>query len=100
QETAPPPHAFFEPRGARALVLARFVPIVRTFTPILAGVSGMRYRTFLVFNIVGAPALSSMALLLGDWARGRFPKLENYLTPILLGIVLLSVLPVLNELRK
>jgi len=100
QENVTRSHEFFERHGPRALVLARFVPVVRTFTPILAGVSGMRYRTFLVFNIVGALAWSSMALLLGYWLGDRFPKLENYLTPILLGIVLLSVLPVLNELRK
>ena len=100
QENVTRTHEFFERHGARALVLARFVPIVRTFTPILAGVSGMRYRTFLAFNLIGAALWSALALLLGYGLGDRFPKLENYLTPILLVIVLLSVVPMILELRK
>lgn len=100
QENVTRSHEFFERHGARALVLARFVPIVRTFTPILAGVSGMRYRTFFAFNVIGALAWSCLAMLLGYWLGDRFPKLENYLTPILFAIVALSVLPMLLELRK
>src|SRR5690606_6018150 len=53
QENVTKAHEFFEKHGPKSLVLARFVPIVRTFTPIIAGVSGMRYRSFLIFNIVG-----------------------------------------------
>jgi membrane protein DedA with SNARE-associated domain/8-oxo-dGTP pyrophosphatase MutT (NUDIX family) len=100
QENVTRSHEFFERHGARALVLARFVPIVRTFTPILAGVSTMRYRTFLAFNLVGALLWSSMATLIGYGLGDRFPKLESYLTPILLVIVLLSVIPMLFEIRK
>jgi membrane-associated protein len=100
QENVTRSHEFFERHGARALVLARFVPIVRTFTPILAGVSGMRYRTFVAYNLVGAALWSSLALLLGYGLGDRFPKLENYLTPILLVIVLVSVIPILFELRR
>jgi membrane-associated protein len=100
QENVTRSHEFFERHGARALVLARFVPIVRTFTPILAGVSAMRYRTFLAFNLVGAALWSALALLLGYVLGDRFPKLENYLTPILLVIVFLSVIPMILELRK
>jgi len=100
QENVTRSHEFFERHGARALVLARFVPVVRTFTPILAGVSGMRYRTFVTYNIAGAALWSALALLLGYGLGDRFPKLENYLTPILLVIVFLSVLPMLLELRK
>ncbi|MEN3273036.1 MAG: rane-associated protein [Actinomycetota bacterium] len=100
QENVTRSHEFFERHGARALVLARFVPVVRTFTPILAGVSGMRYRTFVAYNLVGAALWSSLALLLGYGLGDRFPKLENYLTPILLVIVVLSVIPILLELRR
>jgi membrane-associated protein len=100
QENVTRSHEFFERHGARALVLARFVPVVRTFTPILAGVSGMRYRTFVAYNLVGALLWSSLALLLGYGLGDRFPKLENYLTPILLVIVVLSVIPILLELRR
>lgn len=100
QENVTRSHEFFERHGARALVLARFVPVVRTFTPILAGVSGMRYRTFVAFNVIGAALWSALATLLGYVLGDRFPKLENYLTPILFVIVALSVLPMLLELRN
>ena len=100
QENVTRSHEFFERHGARALVLARFVPVVRTFTPILAGVSGMRYRTFVTYNIAGAALWSALALLLGYGLGDRFPDLEKYLTPILFVIVFLSLLPVLLELRK
>jgi membrane-associated protein len=100
QENVTRSHDFFERHGPRALVLARFVPVVRTFTPILAGVSGMRYRTFVSYNLIGAALWSALALLLGYGLGDRFPKLENYLTPILFVIVFLSLLPVLLEIRK
>jgi membrane-associated protein len=93
-------HEFFERHGARALILARFVPIVRTFTPILAGVSAMRYRTFVAYNLIGAALWSAMALLLGYGLGERYPKIESYLTPVLLAIVLVSVLPLVNELYR
>lgn len=93
-------HVFFERHGPRALVLARFVPVVRTFTPILAGVSAMRWRVFVIYNLVGAAAWSGGATLLG-WGLGkRFPQIEHYLTPALALIVIASVLPVLLEVRK
>ena len=93
-------HSFFERHGPRALVLARFVPVVRTFTPILAGVSAMRWRVFATYNLIGAAAWSTAATLLG-WGLGRrFPRIENYLTPVLLVVVAASVVPVLIEVRR
>ena len=92
--------AFFARHGGRAVVLARFVPIVRTFTPVMAGVGNMRYRSFVVYNVVGGALWSTTATLLG-WGLGkRFPKLEDYLTPIAIGIVAISVIPVLLEVRR
>jgi membrane-associated protein len=92
--------AFFDRHGPRALVLARFIPVVRTFTPVLAGVSHMRYRTFVTYNIVGAAAWATIATLLGYVLGERFPGLENYLTPILLAVVAASLLPLAVELRR
>lgn len=93
-------HDFFERHGPKAVVLARFVPIVRTFTPVLAGVSGMKYRTFVTFNVLGG-ALWAIGVTLIGWGLGsRFPWLEEYLTPIALGIVVLSVAPMVYELLK
>jgi membrane-associated protein len=93
-------HDFFERHGPKALVLARFVPIVRTFTPILAGVSGMRYRVFLTYNVLGGLLWSCLATFLG-WGLGkRYPKIENYLTPAVILIVAISLLPMAYELWK
>lgn len=100
QENVTRSHDFFERHGPKALVLARFVPVVRTFTPILAGVSAMRYRTFLAFNLVGAALWSSLALLLGYGLGDRFPQIERYLTPVILVIVFVSVLPIVFEILK
>jgi membrane-associated protein len=100
QENVTRTHEFFERHGARALILARFVPVVRTFTPVLAGVSKMPYRRFVTYNVVGAALWSVLATLLG-WGLGkRYPKLEEYLTPVAIVIVLLSVLPIALELYK
>jgi membrane-associated protein len=100
QENVTKSHAFFEKHGARALILARFVPIVRTFVPVLAGVSEMQYRHFVSYNLIGAALWSSMATLLG-WGLGkRYPNLESYLTPVILVIVALSVLPIAYEMLK
>jgi membrane-associated protein len=92
--------AFFDRHGPRALVLARFVPVVRTFTPILAGVSKMPYRRFVTYNLVGAAMWSTLATLLGYGLGKRFPKLENYLTPAILLVVGLSLLPVAFEILR
>jgi membrane-associated protein len=100
QENVTRTHEFFERHGARALILARFVPVVRTFTPVLAGVSKMQYRKFVTYNLVGAFLWAFGATLVG-WSLGkRYPKLEEYLTPVAIVIVLLSVLPIAFELRK
>ncbi len=93
-------HEFFERHGPKALVLARFVPVVRTFTPILAGVAGMRYRTFVAFNIIGGAAWSMLATLLGYVLGKRYPGIEDYLTPVVLVIVLVSVMPIALELLR
>jgi len=100
QENVTKTREFFDRHGPKALILARFVPIVRTFTPVLAGVAQMRYRTFVSFNVIGGAIWSAGATLLGYGLGRRFPELENYLTPILLVIVLLSVTPILLEIRK
>jgi membrane-associated protein len=93
-------NAFFEKHGAKAIVLARFVPIVRTFTPVLAGVGAMKYRVFLTYNLIGGALWALFATLLG-WGLGkRYPKIENYLTPAAVVIVALSVAPMLYELWK
>ena len=92
--------AYFDKYGVKTIVIARFVPIVRTFAPILAGVGSMEYRTFVRFNIIGgflwAVGVTTLGYVLGD----TIPDIDKYLLPVIALIVFLSVLPVLFELRK
>ncbi|WP_215448305.1 DedA family protein [Streptomyces sp. ATCC 21386] len=99
QENVTKAHEFFEKHGPKSLILARFVPIVRTFTPIIAGVSGMRYRTFLVFNIVGAILWGAGVTLLGSWL-GQIEFVHKNIEAMLILIVLISVLPIIFEVLK
>ena len=97
-------HAFFEKHGPKTIILARFVPIVRTFTPVLAGVSYMRYPVFLAFDIVGGILWGAGMTLLG-YFLGNVPFVKNNLELMILLIVFVSILPGLaavgrNVLRR
>ena len=85
-------HAFFERHGPKTIILARFVPIVRTFTPVLAGVSAMRYPVFLAFDIVGGILWGAGVTLLG-YFLGNVPFVKAHLELMILLIVFLSILP-------
>ena len=99
QEYVDKTYAYFDKYGGRTIVLARFVPIVRTFAPVVAGVSKMHYRTFVTYNLVGAVAWGVGVTLLGFWL-GRIEFVQTYIEPILLGIVFLSVVPIAIELLR
>jgi membrane-associated protein len=86
-------HAFYEKYGGRAVILARFVPIVRTFCPPVAGAAKMRYFTYLVYDIFGGIAWISSMLLGGYVAGSRIPNIGQYLHYIIGVIILLSILP-------
>ncbi|MGP5732572.1 DedA family protein [Arthrobacter rhombi] len=92
-------HEFFERFGGRAVILARFVPIVRTFVPVIAGVAKMHYRTFIAFNLVGALLWGVGVTLLGHWL-GQYSWVGNNIDIIFVAIVLLSVVPIAVELIK
>jgi membrane-associated protein len=89
---------FYQTYGARALVLARFVPVVRTFVPIVAGVGSMAYSTFIISNGIGGVLWGVSITLLGYFLGNTFPATEQYLTPILVLIVFVSILPIAREL--
>jgi len=89
-------HGFFERYGARTVVLARFVPIVRTFVPTMAGTSRMHYPTFLAYNLLGAVLWGVGVTLLGYWL-GQYDLVRSNIELILVGIVALSVLPMVFE---
>ena len=91
---------FFAKHGNKTITLARFVPIVRTFAPILAGVGSMLYKTFLFWNIIGACVWVS-SMVWGGYFLGNLVKdVDQYILPIVLFIILLSFLPVLFEIYK
>ena len=90
---------FFERYGARTIVLARFVPIVRTFAPVMAGVGRMRYRTFLFYNVVGGVAWGCGVTTLG-YFLGQFEFVRANIEFIIIGIVLASFVPVAIELGR
>ncbi|MFZ2593257.1 MAG: VTT domain-containing protein [Minisyncoccia bacterium] len=91
---------FYEKYGAKSIVFARFVPIVRTFIPIFAGIGEMRYHTFLFYNIIGATIWVSTLLLLGYFLGATVRDIEKYLIPIILVIILVSFAPVIFEFLK
>ncbi len=85
-------HAFFEKYGPKTIILARFVPIVRTFTPVLAGASKMTYSKFLAFDIMGGVLWGGGVTILG-YFLGNVAVIRNHVEAIFLLIVLVSVLP-------
>jgi len=93
QENVEKAHEFFEKHGPKSLILARFVPIVRTFTPIIAGVSRMNYRSFIVFNVIGGVMWGVGVTLLGA-ALGNVEFVHKNIEAMLVLIVLISVVPI------
>jgi membrane-associated protein len=85
-------HEFFDKHGPFTIILARFVPVVRTFTPVIAGVSKMRYPVFLGFDIVGGILWGGGVTLLG-YFLGNVPFVKSHLELMILGIAVLSLLP-------
>jgi membrane-associated protein len=92
-------HAFFEKYGPKTIILARFVPIVRTFTPIVAGASHMPYRTFVVYNVIGGVLWGTGVTVLG-YFLGQIDFVRSNIEFILIGIVALSVVPIGVELLR
>jgi membrane-associated protein len=88
---------FYEQHGSKTIVIARFVPIVRTFAPVVAGASKMQYRTFALYNIVGGAAWTTVMLTLGYVLGKKFPGIGNYLDYAVLIIVALSLTPIAFE---
>ncbi|WP_034592828.1 DedA family protein [Hamadaea tsunoensis] len=90
---------FFDRHGARSIVLARFVPLVRTFAPIVAGTAGMRYRTFVTYNIIGGVAWGT-AVTVAGYFLGRLPVVADNIEIILVAIVAVSFIPVAIEIVR
>lgn len=85
-------HEFYERHGGKAIILARFMPFVRTFVPVVAGVGQMPYRRFATFNVIGGAAWV-LTMTLGGYFLGQFEVVRKHIELIVVGIIFVSVLP-------
>ena len=92
--------AFYKKHGTKTILLARFVPIVRTFAPIVAGVGSMPYKTFLAWNMIGGMLWGGAVTLLGYFLGSAFPEIGRYLHWIIALIILVSVVPIAIEVYR
>lgn len=92
-------HAFYEKHGALTIVVTRFVPILRTFAPFVAGIAGMTYVRFTAYNVAGAVAWVASLIYAGYWF-GNVPLVRQNLTLVILGIIALSLLPLALEVLR
>ena len=92
-------HAFYEKHGGKTIIIARFLPIVRTYAPFVAGVGLMRYRLFVLFSALGS-VLWIVSLTVAGYLFGNIPVVKNNLTLIILGIIAITLLPALLELIR
>lgn len=91
---------FYKAHGKKTIILARFIPVVRTFAPIVAGVSRMNYKTFVTYNIIGG-FLWTIGLTLGGFILGNtIPDVDKYLLPIIVAIIIISILPGVYHVLK
>jgi len=92
-------HAFYEKYGGKAIIIARFIPIIRTFAPFVAGLGRMNYGRFSSYNIIGG-TIWITAFILGGYLFGNIPVVKNNFTLVILAIILISILPGLIEIFR
>jgi len=91
---------FYEKYGVKTIIIARFVPIIRTFAPIVAGVGKMSYKTFFSFNVIGGALWSLIIPIAGFYLYKLIPNVDKYLLLIIILIILVSAIPALTEIFK
>jgi membrane-associated protein len=91
---------FYEEHGRKTIILARFIPVIRTFAPIVAGIGNMRYRDFIVFNAIGGFFWTALLVGIGFGFGRIIPNPDHYLLPAVVIIIVISILPALRQLFK
>jgi len=89
--------AFYEKHGGKTIILARFIPVIRTFAPVVAGVGQMEYRRFVTFNVVGGVLWVWGMTLLGVWLGNAIPNIDDHIHKVIAVVVFLSILPAIIE---
>jgi membrane-associated protein len=92
--------AFYNDHGGKTIILARFIPIIRTFAPLVAGVGKMPYRRCLSFYIVGATIWGGGVVLLGHWLGSKIPNIDHYLLPMVFLAMLFTFSPVILHILR
>lgn len=94
-------HKFFDKYGKFTVIISRFVPLARTFVPIVAGIARMHYREFIKYSLISSFLWSTSVTLLGFFLGRIFPSIKDYMSSLIIVIVLVSILPIIYEfLRK
>ncbi|NLN33105.1 MAG: DedA family protein [Flavobacteriaceae bacterium] len=99
QEHIDKTHSFYEKYGSKTIVIARFVPIVRTLAPFVAGIGRMSYKTFITYNILGA-ILWVVGVTLVGYFLGNIPIIKDNFSKVVIGIIIISLLPIVYEIIK
>lgn len=100
QEYLEKSEAFYEKHGGKTVMLSRFIPVVRTFAPVVAGIGKMPRRRFELFNVAGAAVWCTAVVLLGYWLGSKIPNIDKYILPVIGLAMLLSFGPTAYHLVK
>ncbi len=100
QEYVEQSEKFYERYGAKTMLLAHFIPVIRTFAPIVAGVGKMPRRTFIIFDAIGDCAWAVLIILLGYWFGSKIPNIDHYVLPAVAVVVVFSFGPMLYHIAK
>jgi membrane-associated protein len=86
-------HSYFTKYGPYTVIIARFIPVVRTFAPVMAGVGKMKYSTFLIYNCIGGALWAAGITVAGFWLGNTIPNIDKYLLPVIGLIIIVSIIP-------